>query len=117
MLLDDMAGATRPTERFRFTPAQLQTYGIHELQALEEVLRLQGPVALATRKAVAEKIRQRIGWSVEAGGVPAPPAGDADPRPFLEAYYAALRANLETGLLFGRRRLRQAARGSVPPSP
>ena len=118
VLLDDMANATIAnggnTERFHFTPAQLQTYGIHELQTLEEVLRLQGSAALPTRRAVAEKIKQRIGWRGNNGSGA---AEDTDPRPFLEAYYAALRANLETGLLFGRRRQRQAIPGSVPPSP
>lgn len=122
VLLDDIAddaktGSGQAAERFRFTPVQLQTYGIYELQVLEEVLRLpEGPVALDTRRAVAEKIRQRIGWG--AGDAQAPEGDrEADPRPFLEAYYAALRGNLETGLLFGRRRQRQAAKGPVPPSP
>ncbi len=119
ILLDDMAGIAGvggPAERFRFTPAQLQTYGIYELQVLEEVLRLpEGPVALDTRRAVAGKIRQRIGWSASDSQAPQNDT-EADPRPFLEAYYAALRGNLETGLLFGRRRLRQAAKGSMPPS-
>ncbi len=120
ILLDDLAGIAgvgAPAERFRFTPVQLQTYGIYELQVLEEVLRLpEGPVASDTRRAVAEKIRQRIGWSNDSLQTQERPSA-TDPRPFLEAYYAALRGNLETGLLFGRRRLRQAAKGSVPPSP
>lgn len=124
VLLDDIAGVAltapgRPAERFRFTPAHLQIYGIHELQTLEEVLRLQGPVALATRRAVAEKIKQRIGWGEgDNDAAPGTPdaGGENDPRPFLEAYYAALRGNLETGLLFGRRRLRQSAKAAPPTS-
>jgi uncharacterized RDD family membrane protein YckC len=82
---------------FRFTDMQLDAYGVYELQTLEDVLRrgtpnpmrrpVDDPVTI-----VAAAIRSKIGY---AGG---------DDYAFLAAYYAALRARLERGLLFGRRR-------------
>lgn len=82
---------------FRFTDAQLDAYGVFELQTLEDVLRRSSPNPM--RRAdddpcvvVAAAIRTKIGYS---GG---------DDYAFLAAYYAALRARLERGLLFGRRR-------------
>ena len=82
---------------FRFTEMQLDAYGVYELQTLEDVLRrgtpnpmrrpVDDPVTI-----VAAAIRSKIG---HAGG---------DDYAFLAAYYAALRARLERGLLFGRRR-------------
>lgn len=90
-LLPDMAdaGAAR-AQRYVFTEAQLGAYGEFELQTLEEVLRREDEEALVT---VSRAVRARIGW----------PAG-SDHAPFLSAYYAALRARLERGMLFGRRR-------------
>jgi len=76
---------------YRFGPAELSVYGEHELQVLETVLR--GGDATAQRE-VAEAICRRIGWEPGAG----------DERAFLEAFYAALRAHLERGLRFGRRK-------------
>jgi len=75
---------------FAFTPAQIAVYGAFELQTLEALLRGHDNKALAT---VAEVIRAKIGW----------PNGDDD-RAFLNAYYAAVRAQLEKGLLFGKAR-------------
>ncbi len=74
----------------RFTPEQLDTYGVYELQTLERVLRDRHA---QTMQQVASTIRQKI--------------GHRDPIPdeqFLTAYYAAARAHMERGLLFGRRR-------------
>ncbi len=85
------AGQAQPGEAYVFTQAQLEAYGIRELQKLEEVLRVNDAAALAT---VAQSIATRIAWT---GPVP-------EPRPFLVAYYAALRAHLEKGVLLGRRR-------------
>lgn len=79
----------RPAEH-AFTDEQLDAYGIFELQTLENVLRTGTPEAKAT---VAATIRTKIGA--------APGGSDED---FLTAYYDALRARLERGLLFGRRR-------------
>ena len=89
----DMAGAGETLEpRFAFTAAQLDAYGEHELQVLEEVLRrAHGP----TVAEVADRIRRKIDWT--------PAAGERDLE-FLDAFYAAERRKLETDLLFGRRR-------------
>jgi uncharacterized RDD family membrane protein YckC len=75
-----------------FTEAQLDAYGIKELQVLEEVLRK------ADRRTVAEvssRIRAKIGWETPL---------DVSDNAFLGAYYSGLRARLETRLLFGHRR-------------
>ena len=77
---------------FVFTQEQLQTYGEHELQVLEDVLRSgTGEV----KAAVASRIRARIGWEA------APLERDG---PFLEAFYKQLRKTLETRMLFGNRK-------------
>lgn len=73
-----------------FTPEQLDAYGVYELQTLERVLR-EGQ--WETVQLVAGTIRHKINhWE---------PAHDYD---FLTAYYAATRARMERGLLFGKRR-------------
>jgi uncharacterized RDD family membrane protein YckC len=76
--------------RYRFTEAQLDVYGIYELQTLEQVLRNDQPEAIA---AVADTIRGKIGA-----------ADEGFDRDFLVAYYDALRARMDRGLLFGKRR-------------
>ena len=73
-----------------FTAAALDAYGIKELGVLEDVLRKRDPAVV---KAVAERIRAKIGVT----------ANEPDLE-FLQAYYKALRAHLESRLLFGRRR-------------
>lgn len=77
--------------RYDFGEAELAIYGEHELQTLERVLRDGQPEALA---AVHEAICRKIGWNPGAG----------DERAFLEAYYAQLRARLEGGMRFGKRK-------------
>jgi hypothetical protein len=62
------------------------------LQVLEEVLRR---TEVRTVAAVADRIRGKIGWT--RGPIESDYA-------FLDAYYLALRARLESRLLFGRRR-------------
>jgi uncharacterized RDD family membrane protein YckC len=90
-----------PEEEFPFTREQLDIYGVHELQVLEDLLRrddqgtLDGPVLVE----VAEKIKLKIGWPRERWQVPA--------RRFLEAFYRAQRGLLEQKLLFGERRERK----------
>lgn len=76
-----------------FTPAQVGTYGIHELHVLEDVLRKSAP---EVRSSVAERIRKKIGWQAAPG--------ETD-LAFLEAYYAALRRHLEQKLLLGTRKI------------
>jgi uncharacterized RDD family membrane protein YckC len=75
-----------------FTEAQLDAYGIKELQVLEDVLRG------ADRRTVAEvstRIRAKIGWEAPL---------EVSDKAFLSAYYSGLRARLEARLLFGHRR-------------
>ena len=81
----DVGGAT-------FTPAQLDAYGIKELQVLERVLRSGDR---RTQAEVARRIRTKIGWEG--------PTDVAD-RLFLQAYYTGLRGRLERQALLGRRR-------------
>ena len=76
---------------FTFSPAQLEAYGVYELETLEAVLRRSDPKA---RQTVAQTISLRIGWSQEIRDVDA----------FLIAYYEQLRTHLEARVLLGRRR-------------
>lgn len=76
---------------YRFSDAELQAYGVYELQTLEEVLRREDAHAI---RSVAQVIGQKIGRDEEP----------AEPRAFLDAYYTALKARLERQLLLGRRR-------------
>ena len=91
-LLRDMAddGAAHQPD-FAFTPAQLDAYGVKELQVLEQVLRTRDR---ATVRAVADRIAGKIGYTRGY-------AGDLE---FLRAYYHAVRGRLESRLLMGRRR-------------
>jgi uncharacterized RDD family membrane protein YckC len=82
--------AHAPDEQLRFTPEQLDAYGVFELQTLEQVLRDGQPETMAV---VADTIRQKIGYW-----------GAGDTYEFLSAYYAASRRHMERGLLFGKRR-------------
>jgi uncharacterized RDD family membrane protein YckC len=84
------AGAPRADYRFR--AQDLAVYGEYELQRLEEVLRLGKAESMAL---VAGTIADKIGWSTPQG---------QDVGPFLEAYYAQLRAHLEGGMRMGRRK-------------
>ncbi|MDQ8757730.1 RDD family protein [Sphingosinicella sp. LHD-64] len=86
----DRLQAERPQESFSFTDAQLDVYGIYELQTLEQVLRDDNAETIAT---VAATIRHKIETTMLG----------AD-RDFLIAYYDAARAKMERGLLFGKRR-------------
>jgi hypothetical protein len=94
VLLEDLADAPA-REALTFTDAQLDVYGVYELQVLEDVLRGRGRAGHADAvQTVAAKVRGKIGWS-------GPPVAD---EPFLDAFYAALRGRLERRLLFGKRR-------------
>lgn len=77
---------------FRFSEAQLDVYGIYELQVLEKVLRSSSQAD--GEREVALRIQRKIAWQDEV----------TDPRAFLEAFYTALRARLEHRMLFGQRR-------------
>ena len=81
---------------YHFTPAQLDVYGIAELQVLERLLRQPATRAtLDTKKDVLKRILAKIEWRDRE-----PVEGDS----FLNDYYAALRAHLEHRVLFGDRR-------------
>jgi uncharacterized RDD family membrane protein YckC len=81
------------------TEAQLDVYGVYELQTLERVLRDAHFEAIAT---VAHTIRNKIGYEGEQG----------DDHEFLLCYYDAIRARMERGLLFGKRRADKFDKGS-----
>ena len=76
---------------YRFGETELAIYGEYELQVLERILRDNRPDTMAQ---VAETICAKIGWT----------AGRGDERAFLEAFYAQLRARLESDLRFGKRK-------------
>lgn len=90
-----------PTEEFSFTREQLDIYGIHELQVLEDLLRRQdeGTLDSMILEDVCEKIKTKISWPRERWNVPV--------RPFLDAFYRAQRGSLEKRMLFGQRRERK----------
>ena len=101
VLLQDLSSA-RAGEEIAFTEAQLDVYGVYELQVLEDVLRGRGRAGHAEAvKTVAAKVREKLGWT-------GPPVAD---EPFLDAFYAALRGRLERRLLFGKRRADKHDRG------
>ena len=79
------------TSELVFTKEQVDAYGIKELAVLEDVLRHSHA---ETVHAVAERIRTKIGMTHDR-------SLDGE---FLQAYYKALRARLETRMLFGRRK-------------
>jgi uncharacterized RDD family membrane protein YckC len=95
------AAVPAPEEEFPFTREQLDIYGVHELQVLEDLLRRddQGTLDAPVLVEVAEKIKLKIGWPRERWQVPA--------RRFLEAFYRAQRGLLEQKMLFGQRRERK----------
>lgn len=83
---------------YTFSHRQLAVYGAFELQVLEELLRR--PPGIETDRLLGEvcaKICRKIGWSENV-----PPM---NVRHFLTDFYAAERANLERGQLFGKRKL------------
>jgi uncharacterized RDD family membrane protein YckC len=83
--------------RFAFLERHLGAYGAFELQVLEELLRRpEGRETIELRRDVAQKIRTKIGWEENV------PLGEIDR--FLTDFYAAQRARLERGQLYGRLR-------------
>ena len=86
-----MSVGTDRSADYRFAEEALATYGEHELQVLERVLREDRPEAL---RQVTETICAKFGWT----------AGSGDEREFLEAFSAALRARRERDMRFGRRK-------------
>ncbi len=88
-------------EEFPFTRQQLDIYGIHELQVLEDLLRRddQGTLDGRILEDVCDKIKTKIDWPRERWDVPH--------RRFLDAFYRAQRARLEQKMLFGQRQERK----------
>lgn len=86
----DLLGQTHAEDSIQFTREQLDAYGVYEVQTLEQVLRDGQPDTLGL---VAGTIREKIGYW-----------GPGEDHEFLSAYYAAARAQMERGLLFGKRR-------------
>ena len=98
-LLRDLAqGGVYETAGIRFSLAQLDAYGIKELQVLEDVLRRFDRRAVTV---VAARIREKIGYA----------QGEESDGAFLSAYYAALRQRLEARALLGRRRVDKHDKG------
>lgn len=100
-LLADLASDANPRAQapITFTPAQLDIYGIFELQKLEEVLRGVGPIhGEETVRVVAGAIQAKISW------LNRPPVDDLR---FLRAFYLALRQRLERRLVLGDRKERK----------
>jgi len=89
--LGDDVTATSAPSAFAFSPAQLDAYGIYELDTLDRLIRKSDAQA---RLAVTQAIIDRIGWPTEVSDIDG----------FLNAYYMQLRAHLERGLLLGKRR-------------
>ncbi|MGN6690790.1 MAG: RDD family protein [Sphingopyxis sp.] len=89
--LDSDIVASQPAATaMTFSDAELSVYGIFELQELERILRTRDPRAM---REVADTIRGKIGR----------PVAEEDDV-FLLSYYRQLKARLERGLLFGKRR-------------
>jgi uncharacterized RDD family membrane protein YckC len=93
--------AAPAVEAYPFTRQQLDIYGIHELQVLEDLLRRDDLGTLDRRvlDEVGEKIKAKIGWPRERW--------NDSSRPFLDAFYRAQRALLEQKMLFGQRQERK----------
>jgi uncharacterized RDD family membrane protein YckC len=95
-----VSAAPAGRQRYEFSDAQLDVYGIYELQVLEDVLRkgedgsAEGYLAM---DAVCAKIQRKIAWDAIA-------SGRVDPGSFLRDFYAALRARLEHKMLLGERK-------------
>ncbi|EYF06935.1 RDD family protein [Chondromyces apiculatus] len=91
-------GRRAPPRELTFTDAQLDIYGIHELQVLEDVLR--GEVASSDEllASITERVQRKIGWHAR---------NKVDPETFLRAFYQAQRKRLEQKMLFGKRQERK----------
>jgi len=98
-LVTEQSGAQRAqASGLQFTNAQLDIYGIEELQVLEDVLRGEVTSTLELYESIAERIQRKIGWDRRAR-VPA--------ETFLRAFYEAQRARLEQKMLLGKRQERK----------
>lgn len=96
-LLPDLADqVTTQRDEYKFTAEQLDLYGIHELQVLEDILRRDlDNETLELMSKVSAKIREKIDW---------PREHRVNDPSFLKSFYAAQRARLEQKMLLGERR-------------
>jgi uncharacterized membrane protein SpoIIM required for sporulation len=91
---EDAVRAQRATQaQFLFSDAQLDMYGLYELQVLQEFL--ERTHDLDDVRAVCVKITRKIGWTDSSW--------ERSPRTFLEDFYIALRRRREQRNLFGDR--------------
>jgi uncharacterized RDD family membrane protein YckC len=92
--------APPPLPAYTFTREQLDIYGIHELQVLEDLLRRfdQNILQPGTLEDICARIQKKIGWPADQR---------VRPLDFLQAFYAAQRGRLEQKLLFGQRQERK----------
>lgn len=98
---DTQAALIAQSARYPFRPEQLDTYGIRELQILEDVLRrYPDQIDSELLETIADRIKKKLDWS-------APDGIAFDAHDFLRAFYAAQRARLEHKLLFGQRQERK----------
>ncbi|MFN3199408.1 MAG: RDD family protein [Bradymonadia bacterium] len=96
MLLEDIGdqrGGWIKGPGHTFTAEHLSHYGEYELSVLEQVIRQGVDVDPLTVEEVRRKICKRIGWKTPV----------KDSMGFLRDFYAAQRAQLERGMLFGER--------------
>ncbi len=98
VLEEDLGAQSAQETRYAFTAEQLGHYGEKELQVLEELLR-RDAVDFEALELVCRKILKRIDY----------PESLVNTERFLRDFYAAQRARLERGMLFGRRRKDKAA--------
>jgi uncharacterized RDD family membrane protein YckC len=93
--------AKQAESRYRFDAAQLDMYGIRELQVLEDILQRDAydPRRADLLRLVCDKIKLKIGYRQ--------PVPEAEVLPFLQAFYRAQRRRLEGRLLLGERRERK----------
>jgi hypothetical protein len=94
-LAEERASRVPQERELGFSQAQVDLYGIKELQVLEDLLRRNR--SQRDRQLVAEvakRIQTKIGWRAE---------GAVSDWQFLNAFYKAQRGRLERKLLFGKR--------------
>jgi uncharacterized RDD family membrane protein YckC len=96
-LLADLASVeSLRSGAYTFTAAQLDIYGIAELQVLETIMRrASDTMNRHLIEDVSRRIRRKLGWST---------AGHLDHDAFLRAFYEAQRSHLERKLIFGVRK-------------
>lgn len=95
-MISGRADSINKGRQFAFTKAQVDAYGIHELQMLEQLLRLITDQGRQKRKAAYNAISNKIKYSEKLE--------PAEIDLFLEAYYQALRQRLEGSMLMGKRK-------------